>query len=121
MKKAVFAFTAVLFLFCSCNETVFCRVVFNPGAVPQNGEISVEGRMNPQTVEEGVPAELSKNQYEADGFRFIGWAELEGSRTVTYEDQAEVVVRCGDLYLYAVWERIYSPETVTDRLSRSYP
>ena len=76
MKKAVFAFTAVLFLFCSCNETVFRRVVFNPGAVAQNGEISVEGRMNPQTVEEGVPAELSKNQYKADGFRFIGWAEI---------------------------------------------
>lgn len=61
------------------------------------------------TSEQGVfgTADLTKNTFIYEGYRFDGWAETAGG-TVKYADGASITLNGADVNLYAVWTKVWT-------------
>ena len=87
VKTAIFAAGASL----STNT-----VTFNSNASDATGS------MNEAKFVSGIPGSLPENAYSRTGYTFMGWAESDGSTTVTYPDQGQITLN-SNRTLYAVW------------------
>ena len=69
-----------------------------------NGE-GVTGEMQAQPFTYGQSVTLNANNFEREGYHFLGWATSKESNNVVYADKAEIgSLQSTGLTLYAVWE-----------------
>lgn len=54
----------------------------------------------------GVPKELKKNVFSAQGYTFLGWGTKADSKIVEFKEQQRVIdlTKLNEITLYAVWE-----------------
>ena len=69
-----------------------------------NGE-GVTGEMQAQSFTYGQSVTLNANNFEREGYHFLGWATSKESNNVVYADKAEIgSLQSTGLTLFAVWE-----------------
>ena len=69
-----------------------------------NGE-GVTGEMQAQSFTYGQSVTLNANNFEREGYHFLGWATSKESNNVVYADKAKIgSLQSTGLTLYAVWE-----------------
>ena len=69
-----------------------------------NGE-GVTGEMQAQSFTYGQSVTLNANNFEREGYHFLGWSTSKESNNVVYADKAEIgSLQSTGLTLYAVWE-----------------
>lgn len=77
---------------------------------PNEATSPIVGNMNNSVHQYYVAANLSKNLFNIEGWRFTGWNTKEDGTGTPYSDQAAFLNLCkednGVITLYAQWERI---------------
>ena len=97
--KVFFAVAALFFY--GCSEIKYVTVEYLPNRPSQSAVIF--GKMNPETVEEGIQITIKPNAYYSNDYVFQGWSEAP-TGDVVYFDRAKVRVPFYGLKLYAVWK-----------------
>lgn len=102
MKKALLillALALVTSVFVSCdNGPKTVTITFKPG--------DAEGNAYTQTVVAGAVSRLRANEFENDGYGFVGWS-LSPTGGHDYDDES-FVSPTSDLTLYAMWSELYT-------------
>ena len=80
----------------SQTERVFYTITFDG-----NGGT---GKMDPQTFEVGIDAQLQANAFTRENYEFTGWNTAADGSGATYADEGAILELTGDMTLYAQWQ-----------------
>ena len=103
----------------SDSQSDVCKVTFNSN-YPVDSEKDAESTT--QTIYNSYGTALTANDFQCDGYRFLGWTDDPDSSEVVYADGTSVTVT-KDVSFYAVWDLIrdititFKPNYATSALS----
>ena len=87
------------------SDTRECTITFDK-AVTDEAAAEVQGTMEPQVFQRGVPKELNANKFTRKGYKFYGWSYNGSSNSATLITDKQSKAFYRDQTLIAVWQKV---------------